>query len=165
LGFTINLITMPKKSAGILAFRRKNGELEVFLTHPGGPFYKKRDLGIWTIPKGEFENEQPLEAAKREFEEETGHKVSGDFIEMTPFKQKSGKWVYSWSVETDFDANDIRSNTFKIQFPPKIGPMREYPEVDRAGWFTIEEAELKVVPYQLALLTELAEKIENSSGK
>jgi len=129
----------------------------VFLVHPGGPFWAKKDAGAWSIPKGEFETEQPLVAAMREFEEETGLKISGDFIELKPVKQKGGKIVYAWAVEADFDASDIQSNMFKLEWPPKSGVMRDYPEVDRAGWFDLETAKLKMLASQAGLIEQLQE--------
>src|SRR5687768_3955441 len=112
---------MAKRSAGLLVYRLKNGFPEVFLGHPGGPFYTKKDLGVWSIPKGEFEIEKPLTAAKREFHEETGFKVKGKSIDLGWVKQKSGKLVYAWGVEYDFDAAKIKSNTFPLEFPPRSG--------------------------------------------
>ena len=125
--------------------------------HPGGPFWAKKDAGAWSIPKGEFETEQPLVAAMREFEEETGLKISGDFIELKPVKQKGGKIVYAWAVEADFDASDIQSNMFKLEWPPKSGVIREFPEVDRAAWFDLETARLKILASQAGLIEQLQE--------
>jgi predicted NUDIX family NTP pyrophosphohydrolase len=151
--------TMPKQSAGILAYR-KIEVLEVFLVHPGGPFFTKKDEGVWTIPKGEFdENEEALTAAKREFFEETGFKLSGEFIELRPIKQKAGKVVYAWAIETDIKHAEIRSNTFSIEWPPKSGKMREFAEVDRAEWFTIDVAKVKINAAQIDLIDQLTEKI------
>jgi predicted NUDIX family NTP pyrophosphohydrolase len=135
----------------------RDEEIDVFLVHPGGPFWAKKDAGAWSIPKGEFETEQPLVAAMREFEEETGLKISGDFIELKPVKQKGGKIVYAWAVEADFDASDIQSNMFKLEWPPKSGVMRDYPEVDRAGWFDLETAKLKMLASQTGLIEQLQE--------
>ena len=148
---------MVKRSAGLLVYRIRGNGLEVFLVHPGGPFWAKKDAGAWSIPKGEFETEQPLVAAMREFEEETGLKISGDFIELKPVKQKGGKIVYAWAVEADFDASDIQSNMFKLEWPPKSGVMRDYPEVDRAGWFDLETAKLKMLASQAGLIEQLQE--------
>lgn len=151
---------MPKISAGILLYRRKNGLLQVFLAHPGGPFFAKKDEGAWSIPKGELdEGEDPLAAARREFEEETGCRPEGSFIPLSPVTQKGGKTVLAWAVEGECDPATIRSNTFTLEWPPKSGQMREFPEVDRAGWFTVEEAKRKINPAQAALLEELAKKI------
>jgi len=141
----------------LLVYRMRDEEIDVFLVHPGGPFWAKKDAGAWSIPKGEFETEQPLVAAMREFEEETGLKISGDFIELKPVKQKGGKIVYAWAVEADFDASDIQSNMFKLEWPPKSGVMRDYPEVDRAGWFDLETAKLKMLASQAGLIEQLQE--------
>jgi len=148
---------MIKRSAGLLVYRMRDEDVDVFLVHPGGPFWAKKDAGAWSIPKGEFETEQPLVAAMREFEEETGLKISGDFIELKPVKQKGGKIVYAWAVEADFDASDIQSNMFKLEWPPKSGVMRDYPEVDRAGWFDLETAKLKMLASQTGLIEQLQE--------
>jgi predicted NUDIX family NTP pyrophosphohydrolase len=146
---------MPKTSAGILAHRKPN-ELEVFLVHPGGPFYAKKDEGAWTIPKGEFvEGEDALEAAKREFQEETGIVPVGNLFALTPFKQKGGKIIYTWALETDFDASEIRSNNFEMEWPPKSGRMRAFPEVDRGEWFPLEVAFSKILASQVVLLNEI----------
>src|SRR6476619_4517183 len=127
---------MPRTSAGLLLFRRGGAGLEVFLVHPGGPFWKGKEAGAWTIPKGEFlDDEQALLAARREFEEETGQKINGDFIELNPIKQKAGKMVYAWALEGDIDAENIISNSFKVEWPYKSGKWQSFPEVDKAGWF------------------------------
>ena len=148
---------MPKQSAGLLLYRTKNGGLELFLVHPGGPFWKNKDIGAWTIPKGEFVGEPPLEAAKRELKEETGFTVTGPFIELTPIKQKGGKWVYAWAVEADVDPEKLKSNTFTQTFAS--GGSREYPEVDKANWFSIEEAKEKILESQTRLITQVCEKL------
>src|SRR5688572_20221254 len=155
---------MAKKSAGLLLYRTTNGFLEVFLAHPGGPFYTKKDLGVWSIPKGEFTNEKPLAAAKREFREETGLRVSGKFIELFPVRMTSGKIVYAWAVEADVDPDAIKSNTFPLEFPPGSGRVREYPEIDHAGWFGIDEAKRKILRYQLPLLTQLTNNPQVSAA-
>jgi predicted NUDIX family NTP pyrophosphohydrolase len=145
-----------KTSAGLLLYRRSSIGIEVFLVHPGGPFWAKRDLGAWTIPKGEVDSdEDSLAAAKREFHEETGACVGGEFVELMPVRQPSGKVVRAWAVEGDIDAAAITSNTFSIEWPPKSGVMREFPEVDRGGWFTLAEARDKLLPGQLPLLDQL----------
>jgi predicted NUDIX family NTP pyrophosphohydrolase len=154
---------MPKKSAGLLVYRLKNGFPEVFLGHPGGPFFRKKDLGSWTIPKGEFETEKPLAAAKREFFEETGFKINGKFVDLGPVKQKSGKMVYVWAAEADLDAAKIKSNMFEIEFPPGSGNVREYPEIDRAEWFTIDIAKQKILTYQLPLIARLQAILRSST--
>lgn len=146
---------MPRKSAGLLVYQIKNGFVEVFLGHPGGPFFSKKDLGVWSIPKGEFASEKPLDAAKREFAEETGFKIKGKFTELRPVKQKSGKMVFAWAVEADLDATRIKSNTFLLEFPRGSGRGMEYPEIDRAGWFTLDDARQKILTYQLPLLADL----------
>lgn len=145
-----------KRSAGILLYRRRQGELEVFLAHPGGPFWAKKDLGAWTIPKGEIgEGEDPLAAAKREFAEEIGMRVEGQFRALTPIRQKGGKLVLAWAVEGDCEAAGVRSNVFSMEWPPKSGKQAEFPEVDRAAWFALAEAREKLLPSQLPLLDEL----------
>jgi predicted NUDIX family NTP pyrophosphohydrolase len=154
---------VAKQSAGLLLYRTKNGSLEVFLVHPGGPFWAKKDLGAWSIPKGEFAGELPLDAAKRELAEETGFEVAGPFIELKPIQQKGGKWVYAWAAKADVDPAELRSNTFPLEFPPKSGVIKEYPEVDRADWFTVEEAMEKINPSQAKLISQLAEKLGFSS--
>ena len=153
-----------KNSAGILLHRLRGSGIEVFLVHPGGPFWAKKDAGAWSIPKGEFEASQdPLEAAKREFKEETGFAVEGNFIELTPVKQPGGKVVYAWAVMGDCEAESIKSNTFSLEWPPRSGKRKEFPEVDRAGWFTPEVAREKILKGQLNFLEELKRMIENSS--
>lgn len=148
---------MQKTSAGILMYRINNNAPEVLLVHPGGPFFRKKDAGAWSIPKGEIhEGEDPLAAGRREFEEETGCRPEGSFLPLSPIKQKNGKIVLSWAVEGDCDAESIKSNTFSMEWPPKSGRMKEFPEVDRAAWLTIEEARRKINPAQAALLDELA---------
>lgn len=152
---------MPKKSAGIILYRRKNYLPEVMLVHPGGPFWKNKDDGVWSIPKGEFnDDEAPQEAAKRELKEETGIVVSGTLIELRPVKQ-IGKIVFAWAVQQDADITEITSNTFDLEWPPKSGKMQSVPEIDRAAWFTFQEARLKINAGQLPLLNELEDLILN----
>ncbi len=147
---------MAKISAGILMYRKRNGALQVFLVHPGGPLWVNKDLGAWSIPKGEIDTEEdPLSAAQREFEEETGFPVSGRFIPLSPVKLKSGKTVKAWAVEGDCDPEAIRSNTFQMEWPPKSGRQCEFPEVDLAAWFALEEAKEKINKGQLPLIEEL----------
>jgi predicted NUDIX family NTP pyrophosphohydrolase len=147
---------MPKTSAGILLYRRKYGVLQVFLVHPGGPFFAKKDAGVWSIPKGELdEGEDPLVAARREFAEETGCSPEGQFHPLAPVTQKGGKVVLAWSIEGECDAHAVRSNTFTMEWPPRSGRMQEFPEVDRAEWYTIEDARKKINPAQAAMLDEL----------
>lgn len=146
-----------RTSAGILLYRKGANGPEVFLVHPGGPFWKNKDAGAWSIPKGEYgEDEEALNAAQREFHEETGQKVSGPFLELTPVKQKSGKLVRAWAAEGDINAQEIVSNTFKAEWPYRSGKWHEFPEVDRADWFAPEEARQKINPAQAALIDELA---------
>lgn len=148
-----------KKAAGILLYRTRDNILQFFLVHPGGPFWKNKDEGAWTIPKGELnENEDPLEAAKREFLEETGMEVRGEFLPLEPVKQKSGKTVYAWACEMDIDEKLIVSNTFQLEWPPKSGKYIDVPEVDRAQWFDLETASGKINPAQKSLLHQLNEK-------
>ena len=145
-----------KTSAGILLYRRSPNGIEVFLVHPGGPFWANRDVGAWTIPKGEVDpDEDSLEAAKREFHEETGVRVDGEFIELAPVRQAGGKVVHAWAVEGDIDAAAITSNTFSMEWPPKSGMTCEFPEVDRGGWFTLAQARDKLLPGQVPLLDQL----------
>ena len=144
-----------KKSAGILLFRRSAGRVELLLAHPGGPFWARKDDGAWTIPKGEFDVEDALAAAKREFFEETGGSITGDPIALSPVKQKSGKMVYAFAVEQDFDPTRLTSNTFELEWPPRSGRVGRYPEIDRAAWFTPEAARTKLLAGQLPLIDEL----------
>lgn len=145
-----------KKTAGLLLYRIRDSALEVFLVHPGGPFWAKRDDGAWSIPKGEFsEDETPLSAAKREFQEETGFSIDGNFMDLKPRKQRSGKLVYAWALEGDCDATAVKSNLFALEWPPRSGKRREYPEVDRGGWFPLEIAKCKIMPGQIGFLDEL----------
>ena len=152
---------MPKLSAGILVYRIRNKTFEVFLCHPGGPFYKNKDNGVWTIPKGEFdENEEAFSAAKREFQEETGQQIDGDFVPMKPIKYKDGrKIVYAWAVEGEVDVTRIKSNVFPLEWPPKSGKFIEVPEVDKGDWFTIEIAKQKILSSLSPLLEDLVENI------
>lgn len=137
-------------------YRKQDQRLEVFLVHPGGPFWAKKDEGAWSVPKGEFEEgEKPLEAARREFREETGFDVDGRFAALTPLKQPSGKVIYAWAAAGDLDAAAIKSNTFTMEWPPKSGRIQEFPEVERGGWFGIQEAREKLLPGQRPFLDEL----------
>jgi predicted NUDIX family NTP pyrophosphohydrolase len=152
---------MPKQSAGILLYRIASGRVEVFLVHPGGPFWAKKDDGAWSIPKGEFaDGEEPLEAAKREFQEETSFPIQGAFTPLSPAKQPSGKIVYAWAVEGDIDAGAVRSNTFSMEWPPKSGNTKSFPEIDRANWFDLDTAKVKILKGQLGLLEQLVRNLQ-----
>ena len=147
---------MPKQSAGLLMYRRRGGAPEVLLVHPGGPFWASKDQGAWSIPKGEYEpGEDPLVAARREFAEETGIVPEGEFVALTPLRQRAGKIVHAFAIEGDLDPETIRSNTFVMEWPPRSGRQQEFPEVDRAGWFPLEEAKQKLLAAQAALVEEL----------
>jgi predicted NUDIX family NTP pyrophosphohydrolase len=150
-----------RTSAGILLYRRTNNYIEVFLVHPGGPFWKGKDQGAWSIPKGEFtQGEDPMTVAKREFNEETGQTVDGNFMELKPVQQKGGKMVYAWAIEGDADADNIVSNTFKQEWPYKSGKWITVPEVDKAGWFSIEKAKQKINSAQAVLIDDLMDKLK-----
>ena len=154
---------MSKKSAGILLYRFKNKNLEFLLVHPGGPFWKNKDEGAWSIPKGEFDDdEKPLEAAIRELKEETGIALKGDLIELTPIKQKSGKLVYAFAKEHDLDPSQIKSNEFEMEWPPKSGKKKMFPEIDKAEWFDKKIAKEKIITAQLSLVEELDSKLKQN---
>jgi predicted NUDIX family NTP pyrophosphohydrolase len=151
---------MPKQSAGLLLYRNAGGRVDVFLVHPGGPFWAKKDDGAWSIPKGEFaDGEEPLEVAKREFQEETSFsiagKINGKFEPLNPVKQSGGKTVHAWAIEGDVDAGAIRSNTFSMEWPRGSGKTQSFPEVDRAGWFDLGTAKVKILKGQIGLLEQL----------
>ena len=156
-----------KQSAGILLYRQTpQAALEVFLVHPGGPFWKNKDAGSWTIPKGEFDNDEPaLDAAIREFREETGFPLKGHFQPLSPIRQKGGKRVFAWALAGDLDPAAIVSNTFEIEWPPHSGKQQSFPEVDRGGWFSIAEAKRIINPAQAAFLEELEETISKAYPK
>ena len=142
-----------------MLLRETSGHLEVLLVHPGGTFWAKKDEGSWSIPKGEFEeNEDPLTAAMRECEEETGFAVAGSPIPLEPLRQPSGKVVYAWAIKADLDPARLKSNTFSMEWPPKSGRQQEFPEIDRAEWFTIESAMQKILKGQAGFLAQLQEK-------
>jgi predicted NUDIX family NTP pyrophosphohydrolase len=149
-----------KTSAGILLFKKENNDLFYFLVHPGGPFWKNKDSGAWSIPKGEIEpDEDPLERALVEFKEETGQSVGGEFIELSPIRQKGGKTVYAWAVEGDVETAGLFSNSVQIEWPPRSGKLIEIPEVDQWEWFNSDEAKVRINTAQVALLSELEELI------
>jgi len=156
---------MSKKSAGLLLFRETAAGAEVLLVHPGGPFWARKDDGSWSIPKGEFsDDEEPLAAAKREFEEEVGPPPAGDFIPLDPIRQPSGKLVLAWAVRADFDPSSLKSNTFSMEWPPKSGQHQEFPEVDRAAWFEVESARPKILKGQAPFLDQLLDRIDGAEG-
>jgi predicted NUDIX family NTP pyrophosphohydrolase len=152
---------MPTPSAGILLYRRRADPLEVLLVHPGGPFWARRDLGAWSIPKGEYEaDENPLAAARREFAEELGvAPPDGPLEDLGEVRQKGGKLVHAWALEGDLDVGEISSNTFELEWPPQSGSKIEVPEVDRAEWFALEDARAKINPAQAELLDRLSRAV------
>jgi len=150
-----------KKSAGILPYRFVKGDIQFFLVHPGGPFWKNKDLAVWTIPKGEFTDEQPLEAAKREFTEETGYSCEGNFMTLTPVKQKSGKLVYAFAIELDIDPDLLTSNHFEMEWPPRSGKKESFPEIDKGEWFKASEAKKKINPSQADFIDQVIDRLEN----
>jgi predicted NUDIX family NTP pyrophosphohydrolase len=153
---------MAKQSAGILLYRFMNKQLEVFLVHPGGPFFRNKDDGIWSIPKGEFlDDEDALVAAKREFLEETGQPINGEFIQLEPITQKGGKKVFAWAIEGDIDHEVIISNTFEMEWPPRSGKKQSFPEIDKAGWFNIDDAKMKINAAQVGLIEDLLKRVSH----
>lgn len=153
-----------RQSAGILLFRIKNNELQFLLVHPGGPFWSNKDTGVWSISKGEFDtDEDALTAAKREFFEETGVDVQGNFIPLTSIKQKAGKVVQAWAVEGALDTSRIKSNTFSMQWPPKSGRWIQVPEIDKAEWFNMPDARTRINAAQLSFIDELCTKLQNGN--
>jgi predicted NUDIX family NTP pyrophosphohydrolase len=151
---------MPKHSAGLLLYRWKDSEVEVFLVHPGGPLWAKKDLGAWSIPKGEIAaGEDPLAAARREFLEETGVAIDGEFTALDTIRQAGGKLVSAWAVEGDFDPARLTSNLVQMQWPPRSGRIIEFPEVDRGVWFTLREARERILKSQRPILDQLKEKL------
>jgi predicted NUDIX family NTP pyrophosphohydrolase len=156
---------MTKRSAGIVMFRWRQRTLEFLLVHPGGPFWAKKDVGAWSIPKGLFESgEDALSAAKREFEEETGFRPDGPFLELGSFRQPGGKTIWAWAVEGEYDLATFRSNTFSMEWPPKSGRIQQFPEVDRAEWFGAPEAVQKISKGQVAIIEALLSKLGARSG-
>jgi predicted NUDIX family NTP pyrophosphohydrolase len=157
---------MPKRSAGLLVYRRRESALEVFLVHPGGPFWAKKDLGAWSIPKGEYaDGEEPLQAALREFEEETGFRMRGDFLELGTVTQAGGKVVSAWACEGDFDAAQLASNLCEIEWPPRSGRRITIPEVDRGCWFSTGEAEKRIFKSQQPILEKLVKKLAEEKDR
>lgn len=150
---------MSKKSAGILMYRFNDKQIEILLVHPGGPFWAKKDIGAWSIPKGEFDDEEAMTVAKREFFEETGVHIKAELAPLTAQKQKGGKVIYAWAVEGNLDPSNIKSNLFELEWPPKSGQKQKFPEVDKAEWFPLPIARQKVNPGQVALIDELIEKL------
>lgn len=162
---TAGYIKMPshgsKTSAGLLVYRLKDGKFQVLLVHPGGPLWAKKDLGAWSIPKGLYgPDEDVLAAAEREFEEETGFEAKGNFIQLTTIKQPSGKIISVWAFEGDFNPAELESNTFTMEWPPSSGKQEEFPEVDRAEWFDLEEAKRRILPGQVGFLLELNQLLD-----
>jgi predicted NUDIX family NTP pyrophosphohydrolase len=154
---------MPSTSAGLLLYRRCHNELEVLLVHPGGPFFQNKDKGAWSIPKGEIAaDEDPLDCAKREYQEEIGWAPpEGPYLPLTPIKQKGGKVVQAWAIEGECDTTCVASNTFQMEWPPRSGRLAEFPEIDRAEFFTVDVAKTKVNPAQAPLVDELVEILRN----
>lgn len=151
---------VSKRSAGLLMYRKGRDGIEVFLVHPGGPFWAKKDHGVWTVPKGEYdEDEESLAAAKREFQEETGFVPNGTFVELGSIRQKSGKIVVAWAVEGDCDPAQLMSNTCEIEWPPRSGKRLEIPEIDRGSWFSAQTARIYIRPEQIPLLEALESRI------
>ena len=154
---------MPARSAGILLYRRRSGALEVLLAHPGGPFWQRRDLGAWTIPKGEFGDDESAEdAARRELHEETGIDAAGALTMLGAVKLKGGKVVVAFAIEGDFDVADLVSNTFEIEWPPRSGRRQHFPEIDKVEWMTLGDARAKILAGQVPLLDRLAELLDVS---
>ena len=154
---------MPKRSAGLLMYRRGAAGIAVLLVHPGGPFWAKKDLGAWSIPKGEYAaDEAPLAAAQREFTEETGAAPRGEFVPLGEAKQPGGKHVTAWALEGDFDPATLASSSFEMEWPPRSGHKRSFPEVDRAEWFSLDDARRKILTGQRPFIDRLAQLLSNS---
>jgi predicted NUDIX family NTP pyrophosphohydrolase len=157
---------MAKQSAGLLVFRIKNIVPEILIVHPGGPFWAKKDVESWSIPKGEFETgETPLDAALREFREEIGEEITGDFIPLTPVKMSSGKIIHAFAIEHDFDISNAKSNTFTLEWPPKSGKYQEFPEIDKFAWFDFETSRIKLSKAQHAFVEELKNLLSRRSDE
>ena len=153
---------MPKSTAGILVYRLREGEPEVFLAHPGGPYWRKKDEGAWTLPKGEIEDgEDPLTAGRRELLEETGYEAEGPFLPLGTIRMKSGKQVHAWAAEGDLDPRSLVSNTFEIEWPPRSGKRASFPEIDRADFYSLDAARRKLHPAQLPFLDRLVEALSS----
>jgi predicted NUDIX family NTP pyrophosphohydrolase len=151
---------MTKTSAGLLPYRRRDGRLEVFLVHPGGPFWAHKDTHAWSVAKGEIEpDEDLLRAAHREFLEETGLALTGPALPLAPLRQNAGKSVHVWAIEADVDPSAVRSNAFELEWPPRSGRLRAFPEVDRAAWFGLAEARSKIHKGQVGLLSDLQRQL------
>jgi len=158
--------TVEKVSAGLLMYRVCDGILQVLLVHPGGPFWQNKENGAWSIPKGGIQTgEEPLSAARREFTEETGFASEGPFIALAPIKQKSGKIVHAWAFQGDCDPARVRSINFEMEWPPYSGQMREFPEVDRAAFFHVAEAQRKIIPAQAAFIRELVQHLKEKGSR
>ena len=156
---------MPREAAGILMFRRGGDGLEVLLVHPGGPYWRSKDVGAWTIPKGKLEDgEAPIDAARREFEEETGFELEGELVSLGSIRQRSGKLVRAWAVEGDADPANLSSLTFEMEWPPRSGRMQTFPEVDEAAFFSLAEAARRILPAQRPLLDRLTSRVNGSDG-
>jgi predicted NUDIX family NTP pyrophosphohydrolase len=155
---------MLKRSAGILLFKIVEGRLQILLVHPGGPLWQKRDLQSWSIPKGEYNDENPAEAAIREFQEETGTLITGELIPLEPQTQKNGKIVTCYAVKGDIDISKIKSNLFDMEWPPRSGKMQSFPEIDRGEWFSVSMALQKINPRQAGFIYELMEKLGKTKG-
>ena len=156
---------MAARSAGIVVYRKRAETIEVLLVHPGGPFWSKRDSGAWSIPKGEYSDDEDAEAAaRREFEEETGWTITSDLLPLGEIRQKAGKTVTAFAAEGDFDTVSLDSNRFEIEWPPKSGRTAAFPEVDRAGWFALDEAREKIIEGQRPLLDRLEALVGGSAG-
>ncbi len=156
---------MSRQSAGLLLFRRVAADIEVLLVHPGGPYWATKDEGAWSIPKGEFDqNEDPLDAARREFTEETGFAASGEIIQLETVRQPNGKFVHAWAIQGDFDPARLQSNTFSLEWPPKSGRQEQFPEVDRAVWFSMGAAKRKILKGQVPFLKQLQNILGQPGG-
>jgi len=152
---------MKKTSAGLILYRQRSGKLEVLIAHMGSPWWARKDKGAWSIPKGEYTDEQPLEAARREFKEELGHEPpSGQLVELGSIEQNNNKTVMAWAVEGDLDVSKVVSNTITIEWPPRSGQTQEFPEIDKAAWFDLPTASTKVIAAQAEFFNRLAEKLD-----